>query len=234
MPSVDDLIDAVCDAAKLNATASSTDRARVLRWLQEAADRACGDAGVPVTSEASVSLTAGDATYALDASPFPTDMVALLDVAVTDSALTLAPVNYITPHEMQRRRVGGDSASSGTPYEYSGDWPNFVLYPTPGSGASLKITYLANAPTLADTSTAISVVPPQFAWGCFYEFAMYRAMQYKKQADDAADHLKAYQKDRDAGLPALRRWAGSAMARQGATQPRLVSPLYSTSQDLGF
>lgn len=232
MATVASVIDRICAEAKLNATASSTDRALVLSWLQEAADRSCGDAGVPVTSEATVTLTSGDPTYTLDSSPFPTDMVALLDVVVSDASQTLAPVNYITPHEMQSRRVG--SSSTGTPMEYSGDWPNFVLYPSPGAATTLTITYLANAPTLADSATAISTIPPQFVWGCWYEFAMYRAMQYKKQAGDASTHFAAYSKDRDAGLPALRRWAGSAMARQGATRPRIVSPVYSTSQDLGF
>lgn len=234
MPSVDDLLDRMCAEAKLNATAASTDRVLALSWLQEGADRSCGDAGLPVTSEATVTLTAGDPTYTLDASPFPTDMIALLDVAVTDSALSTAPVDYITPHEMQSRRVGGSATANGTPREYSGDWPNIVVWPPPGAGTTLTITYLASAPTLVDNTTAITVVPPQFQWGCWYEFAMYRAMLFKKQRDEAQAHLKAYASDRDAGLPALRRWAGSAMARQGPVRPRIASPVFSTSQDLGF
>lgn len=210
------------------------DRRLALGWLQEAADRACGDAQVPVTSEASVSLTQGDATYTLNASPFPTDMVALLDVAVSDSALELAPVVYITPHEMQGRRQGGSSVAEGTPFEYSGDWPNIVVWPPPGASTTLTITYLANAPTLADTSTAITTIPASMVWGCWYELAMWRALQYKKQLKEADSRYAAYIADKNAGLPALRRWVGSAMARQGPVRPRIMSPVYSTSQDLGF
>jgi hypothetical protein len=143
-------------------------------------------------------------------------------------------VTYITPFEMQARRQGGSSAAQGTPREYSGDWPNFVVWPPPGAGTTLKITYLASAPTLADNSTAITVIPPQFVWGCWYELAMYRALLYKKQIGEAKEHMAAYQSDRNAGLPGLRRWAGGSMARQGSVRPRLVNPVYSTSQDLGF
>ena len=234
MASTSALIDRICDEAKMNATAGSADRARVLRWLQEAADRTCTDAQVPVTSEAAVSLTAGDPTYTLGASPFPTSMVALLDVSVSDASVTLEPVNYITPHEMQGRRVGGSSVANGTPYEYSGDWPNIVLWPPPGAGTTLTITYLASAPTLADNANALTFIPRGFLWGCVFELGMMRAMQFKKQRDEAREHYAAYSSDRNAGLPGLRRWVGSAMARQGPMRPRIVSPVYSTSQDLGF
>lgn len=218
----------------MNATAGSADRALILVWLQAAADRSCAAAQVPVTSEASVSLTAGDPTYALDASPFPTDMVGLLDVSVTDSAVASAPVTYVTPHEMQGMRVGGTSIANGTPQYYSGDWPNIVVWPPPGASTTLAITYLANAPTLTDATTAITAVPAHCVEGCWYELAMYRAMLYKKDVDAAREHLRAYETSRDAGLPALKRWAGSAMARQGAGRPRLHSAVYSPSQDTGF
>lgn len=226
------MLDRLCAEAKLNATAASSDRVLALSWLQEAADRSLGEAQLPVTSEATVTLTAGDPTYALDASPFPTDMIALLEVSVTDSAVTGEPVPYVTPHEMQGMRQGGTAVASGTPQAYSGDWPNIVVWPPPGAGTTLGITYLANAPTLVDNSTAISVIPPGLVWGCWYELAMWRAKQFKKQSD-AADHFKAYLSAPDAGLPALRRWAGSAMARQGAQQPTLRSARYSPSQDVG-
>lgn len=229
MPSCADLIDRLCDEAKLNGAAASADRARALRWLQEGAERACSDAKVPVTSEASVSLTAGDPTYTLDASPFPTDMVALLDVTVTDSAVTGSPVTYITPHEMQARRNGSGVANS-TPYEYSGDWPNFVVWPPPAASTTLTITYLAAAPTLADGSTQLSFVPPSYLYGCVFEIGMMRALQFKNDDAAAKDRWGAYQTN----LRGLKLWAGSAMARQGAAQPSMVSPVFSTSQDLGF
>ncbi len=231
MPSVDDLIDRMCDEAKLNKTAASAERVLCLSWLQEGADRALGEAQVPVTSEASVTLTAGDPTYTLDASPFPTDMVALLDVVVTDTALTASPVQYITPHEMQGRRVGGSGVASGTPFEYSGDWPNFVIWPPPSNGTTtLTITYLASAPTLADNGTALGTIPPQHWWACVYEFAFGRALQYKKEYSLADRRFEAYEKN----VRALKRWAGTAMARQGPVQPRIFSPIYSPSQDTGF
>lgn len=216
----------------MNATAASADRARILVWLQAAADRSCAEAQVPVTSETSVTLTTGDATYALDASPFPTDMIGLLDVAVSDSAVNSQPVSYITPHEMQGMRTGGASVSNGTPQYYSGDWPNIVVWPPPAAGTTLSITYVANAPTLADNTNAITVLPPHLVEGCWYELAMWRALQFKKQSD-AQDHYEAYRNDRGAGLPALRRWVGSVMARQGASKPRLYSRVYSPSQDVG-
>lgn len=234
MATASSLIDRIAAEAKMNGTAASSDRALILTWLQAAADRSCAAAEVPVTSEASVTLTAGDVTYTLDASPFPTDMIALLDVSVSDSAVNLSPVDYVTPHEMQGMRVGGSSAAQGTPQYYSGDWPNFVCWPPPGAGTTLAITYMAGAPTLTDATTAISVIPPHCVEGCWYELAMWRAKQYKGDRDAARDHLASYLTDRDAGLPALRRWAGEAMSRQGPAKPRLYSKVFSPSQDTGF
>lgn len=234
MPGTADLIDRIADEAKMNSSAGSADRARILRWLQEAADRTCTDAAVITEADASVTLTQGTSAYTLNASPFPTDMIGLLDVSVTDSAVELEPVNYITPHDMQGRRVGGSQVAQGTPYEYSGDWPNIQLWPPPGADTTLTISYLQAAPTLADNSTALTFIPAGFLWGCVFELAMMRALQFKKQRDESKEHLAAYVSDRNAGLPGLRRWVGGAMARQGPSHPRIVSPVYSTSQDVGF
>lgn len=234
MPTPAAIITRICSEAKLNGASGSADRALCLSWLQEAADRACNDAQVPVTSEQSVTLTQGDATYTLDASPFPTDMIGLLEVSVNDAALNAAPVVFVTPMEMQAARQGGTSQAQGTPQMYSGDWPNIVLWPPPGAATTLTITYLASAPTLADDATAISVFPPAFQWGCLYELAMMRALKYKGRQEDAKGHGEAYEKDRNAGLPALRRWVGSAMGRQGAVQPTILNVAYAPSQDTGF
>lgn len=230
MSNPDELIDTICVTAKMDATASSADRALALLWLQRAADETCAAAGVRIPAEDDVALTSGVAVYTLNASPFATDMIALHEVRVTNASVTGEPIRRVSLSHINELRAG--SQSTATPYVYAVDWPQFILYPTPGSGTTLYVYYSQDAPTLADNSTAISFIPKAFHWGCLYNRAMAEALRYKKQPE-WRDYMDEYLNNRQSGIPALKRWhaeSGGRLASGGVSGRLKTSP----SQDTGF
>ncbi len=210
---------------------STTERPLVLSFLQEAAARVCAEAAMRVPADTTVTLTQGTPTYTLNASPFPTDMVGILSLKLTDTALTSVPLDPITMHEMDGLRIG--SGSQASPYVYAVDWPNLVLYPTPGASSTLAMSYVQDAPTLSDNTANITFLPEFLQWGCLYNFALSGVLSYKKQPE-AADYMNRFLQDRNAGLPALRRWKASAGGRLLPSPMRITHPRATTSQDLGY
>lgn len=226
------IIDRVCAIAKLNSAAASADRVLVLSFLNEAMARVCTAADIRVLADSTVSLTQGQAVYSLNSSPFPTDMIMLLDVVLTDNSVTSQPLRQTTFGNMRELRSG--SVTNESPYTYAVDYPQFVLFPTPDSNASLSISYSKDPASLSDNSTAITLFPEAFQWGCLYEFALAKAFEYKKQPE-AAEHMNAFFLDRSAGLPALKRWKALSGGRNLPTDDSgLGRPRTSTSQDFGF
>lgn len=210
---------------------SITERPLVLSFLQEAAARVCAEADMRVPTDTTVTLTSNTAVYTLGVAPFPTDLVSLISVKLTDAALTSAPVDQIAMRDMDDLRVGTQAV--GSPCYYAVDYPNLVLYPTPGAGASLAISYVQGAPTLSDNATLQTWLPEHLQWGCLYNFAMSMVMTYKKQPE-AADYMNKFLQDRNAGLPALRRWKATAGGRQLPAQNAYGRPRSTTSQDMGY
>lgn len=232
MASPAQIIDRVCAIAKLNSAAASADRVLVLSFLNEAMARVCTAADIRVLADSTVSLAAGQAVYSLNTAPFPTDMIMLLDVVLTDNSVTSQPLRQTTFSFMRELRAGDSTNES--PYVYAVDYPQFVLFPTPDSNASLAISYSKDPASLSDNSSAITLFPEAFQWGCLYEFAVSKAFEYKKQPE-AGDHMSAFMMDRSFGLPGLKRWKALSGGRNLPTDDSgLGRPRTSMSQDFGF
>jgi len=213
---------------RISVHAPSEERRLALSFLQEAADKVCMDAQIDVPAEASVTLTADQAAYTLNTSPFPTDMLQILTMTITDNAQTRAPVTQVSWADMNDLRTG--SSASATPINYAVNGQVLVFHPAPDSAATINLTYSSDAPTLVDDYEPISFLRKAHQWETLYEWAMYRAMKYKKQSKDAPDHYGAYQQ----GLKSLRRW----QAQQGGTNLPGQSPrsivFSDPSQDTGW
>lgn len=226
------IIDRVCAMAKLNSTAGSTDRALVLSFLNEAMARICSAVDIRVLADTTVSLTQGQAVYTLNSSPFPTDMIMLLDVVLTDNSVTNQPIRQVSMTRMRELRSG--STTNESPYVYAVDYPQFVLFPNPDTNASLSVSYSKDPAALADNSTTISLFPEAFQWGCLYEFALAKAFEFKKQPE-SGEHMNAFLLDRVAGLPALKRWKALSGGRNlPVDESGKWKYRTSTSQDFGF
>jgi len=211
-------------------TGGPNERPLVLSYLREAAARVCFEVDLRIPADTTVTLTGGTAAYLLNTSPFPTDMVRLLSVKLTDAAITGVPIDQIPMHEMDLLRIG--TQATGSPMNYAVEWPNFMLFPTPNTSTTISISYVQDAPTLIDSSDKITFIPDAFQWGCLYNFAMSGILEYKHQPE-AETYLNKFFQDRNAGLPALRRWrassGGSQMMRGSGIRPT-VNP----SQDTGI
>lgn len=230
MASGDDIIDRVCAIAKIN-TNSATERALVLSMLNEAAAKTCTAVDIRIPANATVTLTEGQAVYTLNAAPFPTDMLGILEMTLTDGSVTGKPLDFITMPMMDSYREG--SSANESPYCYAVDWPQFVLFPSPGAGASLSLRYSQAAPTISDNSTALTFLPEAFLWGCLYQYTLAKAFEYKKDPSAHAEAMGLYLND-DSGIRGLRRWKALGGGRQGPMHAIGGRKITNPSQDQGF
>jgi hypothetical protein len=227
------IITAVANFAKMNDTVASADRALILGWLNEAIDRVSAEAEINNDASQTVALVANQDTYSIGTAPFTvTDLLGINDIRITDGAITQVPITQVTMSEINDMRQGSGNAP-GSPYVYAVDYPQFVLYPKPSANTTLDFSYAASVPSVADNSTAITFIPAAFQWGCLFELAVWRALQYKQQPV-AGEHYNAYVGDRTAGLPALRRWKGRIGGRTRADERSSQYRVTSPSQDTGW
>ena len=212
---------------QIEVSAPSDDRVRVRSYLQEAADLVCEQVGLDVSAEASVSLTASQAEYTMDASPFPTDMVRVISMRMTDASSTNLPLRQVSLEEIDSMRVGSQADSA--PLYYAAEYPTLVLYPAPDASTTLGVRYISEAPNIVDSQASISFIPRAYQWSVLQEYAMYRAMQYKKNEELAQQHLEAYA----FGLRQLKKWKSKAAGRNLSRQARVSKLRTSPSQDWG-
>lgn len=218
----------------MNITASSTDRALILTFVQEAVDRIALEAEVVHDPTASVALTQGTALYELGTSPFNiSGIIAINEITVTDASLTNTPVTQVTMQEMLEMRQGAGQAQ-GSPYYYAVDYPDILFYPTPGASTTLNVTHIKDGPTIADSSTAISFLPKAFHFGAICFLATANAFRHKKMYSDASEYENRYFNDKAAGLPAIRRWRSRVGGRQRPQSRQVGVVVSSPSQDLGW
>jgi hypothetical protein len=233
MPSGAQLIDRTCRATGMDITASSTDRALILTFVQEAVDRVAFDGEVVNDPTQSVSLTSGTAKYDLTSSPFNiSGLISINEITMTDSSVTAVPLEQKTMADVLYLQQGAQANAS--PYCYAVDYPTIVVYPTPGSGTTLNVSFTADGPTISDNSTQLTFIPKALQWGCISELSCALALRHKKNPAWQT-HMDAYLNDRHSGLPALRRWR----QRVGGVQrpsPSGTSGFVPTSpsQDLGW
>lgn len=225
------LIDRVANTARMNATAASADRTLILGFVQEAVDQVALDAEINTDPTQSVTLTSGTSSYTLGSSPFNiSDLIAIQEIQVTDAAVTGVPMDRVTMDDIRAMQQGAGQANT-TPYCYAVDYPAIVFYPTPGSATVLNVSYVADSATIADSATALTMMPKALQWGTIGEFAIALAKQYK-QDPSWTQHMDRYMSDRVRGLPALRRWK----ARVGGRSRPMVSGgefrVSSPSQDV--
>jgi hypothetical protein len=227
------IIDSVAVTARMNATAASSDRALILGWVQEAVSIVAAEAeAVHDPTPTVVTLTSGTSQYDLGAAPFAiSSFLSIDEVRLTDSAGTNFPLTQVPMATIDELRVG--SQANSTPWVYAVDYPMFVLHPTPSGTTTLEVKGTLDGPTLADGSTAITFIPPHLQYGCLKEWALYRALEYKKQPE-AINHQNNFLNSRVNGLPAAKRW----IARVGGRQPMGGQGRYpiqtSPSQDMGW
>lgn len=232
MPSGAQIITRVANTARMNAATGSADRVLVLGFVQEAVDQVSLDAEINTDPSQAVSLAAGTHTYNLTTSPFAvTDLISIQQIELTDGANTAVLLDRVTMGQVRDQQQGAGQANT-TPYCYAVEYPTIVFYPTPGSGTTLNIDYVADGPTVADTSSALTLMPKAVQWGTLAEFAIALAKQYK-QDPTWTQHMDRYQNDPVRGLPALRRWksrVGGVM--RPTTQYTMV--VTDPSQDTGW
>lgn len=227
------IIDSVAVTARMNATAASSDRALILGWIQESVSIVAAEAeAVHDPTPPVVSLTGGTAEYDLGSIlSLPSIMIAIDEIRLSDSAGTHLPITQVPMATIDDLRAG--SQANSTPWVYAVDYPMLVLYPTPGDDTAIEVKLLYDGPTLADGSAAITFIPPHLQYGCLKEWALYRALEYKKQPE-AINHQNNFLNSRVNGLPAAKRW----IARVGGRQPMSSQGRYpiqtSPSQDMGW
>lgn len=223
------LIDAVAGLARVSST-SSTERALVLSFVQQAADRTALDAEVNNPAEISAALTAGTDTYTLGSSPFTfsSGLIAVNRIRLTDAAQTKVPLTQKTMQAVNELRQG--AVANATPAYYAVEYPTIVFYPPPAAGTTVYVDYVADGPTIADSATEITAIPKGLQWKCWFNFAMYMTFEYKQDAT-ANDWLAKY----NDGLRELRRWANrvggldrpSTAASYTAPDPRVDTGMFS-------
>jgi hypothetical protein len=185
----------------------NAERVMVEGFVQEAVDRLAFDAEINHDPTVSVALTAGTSIYNLTSTPFAiTDLIAIDNVVVSNSAVTSYPLERVTWEELLYRQQGAGQAN-GTPQVYAVNYPSIGFHPTPDTNCTLNIPYVADGATIVDNSTALTLVPKALQWGCLFTLAMHYALSFKGDVDGAERWLTRYLTDRHVGLPAARRWS---------------------------
>ncbi len=123
------------------------------------------------------------------------------------------------------------SQAAATPYVYAYDHPMIVIYPTPGAGSTLEVKVAQEGPTLADSASAITFWPAGLLYGVLTNYALARAMQYRRQPS-WTDYEEAFLKDTNKGLPALKRWVARTGGRQPVQSRDRGTIITSPSQDM--
>lgn len=194
------IIDRVAKFARMDSSVSGTDRALILGWLQEAAERVCVDASIRTPAEASATLTAGTAAYSLNSSPFPTDMANIHSLRVSSAASAKPLLERKTWDEITEL-AAANGGSSSDPLYFGVAYPRIVFVPTPSTAVVVTVNYAQTAPTMADSGTAITFIPDAYLWMTLFPLCMYNAETHKKQPD-ADTWLAKYQE----GIVALKLW----------------------------
>lgn len=158
MATVTEIVDYVCDVTGWNAGATSTERATVLRFVNQAYQDALDAAGQyihTVETSASETITAGDYHYQLDtdfgftSTDFPQR---ILSATVTGNGFTNLVLEQVSLSEMRRLRDAADDAS-GTPVYYClADSRNLLLYPTPSAAFTLNMDYVRVPASLTEAA----------------------------------------------------------------------------------
>ena len=145
MATVTELADRVCAFTGLATT--STDRAKVLTYLNEAYSYSSLEAG-NYTATFSKLLTADDGDYTIGTAPLDvTDIVEIRRLWVSDSALTDRPLQQISEAELIQLRQA-TAVPSSTPLFYAvRGTRELLLYPNPASGTTLEGSYIASPPS---------------------------------------------------------------------------------------
>lgn len=156
MPTVTEIVDYVCDNTGWNAEATSTERAQIVTFVNQAYQDALEGMGNYIhtyETGASETVASGDYHYLFDtdfgftSTDFPQR---ILTLSVTGNGYTDLVLEQISLGEMRRLRDSSDDAS-GTPIYYClADYRNLLLYPTPSAAFTLKMDYVRIPATLAE------------------------------------------------------------------------------------
>jgi len=226
------LITSIANTARMQVGVASADRALILGWLQEAVDIIAFDVeAIHDATPTIVSLVAGQSEYNLTASPFAiSGFIAIDEMRLSDSASTNIPLMQVPMVDLDYARAGAQA--NATPYVYSVDYPMIVFHPTPAAGTTVEVRTVVDGPTLADDTAPITFIPSALQYGCLKEWALYRALEYKKQPE-AVNHQNNFLNSTVNGIRAARRWVERSGGRQPMSGLGIRARRSSPSQDFG-
>lgn len=217
----------------LDTTASSTEETLVDRWINEGVVDVLVRTRVHVNC-LDVDLIANTWKYNLD-----TDILAILDITVTDSGTgdTLMPQRTTAEDILWKRSRGGDDATSPMLYYALAGNDLLLVYPTPAAGDSLDVFYVPRPTALSissqDPSTdTLGGIPTEYH-KAIELYACWQAAEY-------TDHQPSryglkFQQDYEAWLVRIRKQARNKGGRYlgAARLGRRVRVPRSPSADVG-
>ena len=218
MPTVSAICDRVSHVTGLSTT--GTDRTKILSYVQQAYDTSVLEAGA-YTATASKSLTSGTADYTIGTAPL--DIDGLLEIRalwIDDDAVDNIPLRQIPEHEILSLRQGETVSSTPLYYAVRGT-RELLLFPTPGANTTLKVSYLAEPPTLVeatpgageeDTPTA---VPGPFHYDVLANKAISLALEYDNRFEEAATFDAKWAVGMDRMLAWVARFGGPVWGSTG-------------------
>jgi hypothetical protein len=224
MSTVTALADRVCAVSGLATT--STDRTKVLEYLNEAYQTTVMEAGGYIGTF-SKSLTSGTADYTIGTAPLDvTDLLEIRALWVTDSSAMDRPLRQIPEFEMNQLRQATTVPSALPLYYAMRGTSGLLLYPTPGTGTTLEGSYLKSPLTLVESSPVAgtsestpTAFPAAFHFPVLANKAISLALEYDNRFEEAANY--------DA------KW-GVAMERLLAWVSRMPGPTLTSLDNTGF
>jgi hypothetical protein len=224
MATVTALADRVCAVSGLAST--STDRTKVLEYLNEAYQTTVLEAGGYIGTF-SKSLTSGTADYTIGTAPLDvSDLSEIRALWISDGSTTDRPLKRIPEYEMVQLRQATAVPSSLPLYYAMRGTAGLLLYPTPGTGTTLKGSYLKaplvlveSSPVAGTSESTPTAFPAAFHYPALASKAIQLALEYDNRFEEAANYEA--------------KW-GNAMERLMAWTTRMGGPTISTVADLGY
>lgn len=224
MPTVTDLANRVCQVTGLSETGS--DRAQILGYLNQAYGYTVLEAGC-YTATFSAALPAGTGDVTL-ASLGAADALEIRSLWVSDGSVSGRPLLLVSEHRIMEMRQGGASQSTPLMYAMRGT-REILLFPRAGTGVTLSGSYVAEPPTLVESTPAAgqeatpSAIPSPFHQDVLANKAIALAMEFDNRFEEAANYDAKWGVAMERLLAWVNRFGGSALSSYedvGYTGPR--------------
>lgn len=152
MATVANICNRVATVTGWTTTDASAEAVLILEFVNDAYRDACEKTECYTKVSGSISLTSGTYIYTIASAPFSlTDVERIVNVYVTDTAVTEQKLVKVSPDTIRNMR-SGITQTTGTVLYYATPKPGEIwFHPTPGTGVTCKVDYVAAPPELVES-----------------------------------------------------------------------------------